>query len=127
MRKPLARRPLKNRTDLTPVGLDAIVLRSLRLFFLCKFQKCLNSGYSKWPSFLTWKIVCLLQRCRILSKRAIGLIFVFIIFFPCFIKSSTSIFIMNGFLKDINSGSVFRKGWTQDVNISVSPSYFQEI
>ena len=40
MRKPLAYRPLKNRPGLTPVGLDAIVLRSLRLF--CEFKKVID-------------------------------------------------------------------------------------
>lgn len=40
MRKPLAKPALKNRLGLLPVGLDAIVLRSLRLF--CEFKKVIN-------------------------------------------------------------------------------------
>jgi hypothetical protein len=58
MRKPLAYRPLKNRAGLTPVGLDAIVLRSLSLFCILKHSfDCFNKfifGADRFWCFRRW-------------------------------------------------------------------------
>jgi hypothetical protein len=97
------------------------------LFRFRKFKQCLNSGNSERPSIFTLNIIGLRQLRRILSKWAIGLVFVFIVFFPRFVESSEHMFIMDALSKDVDCGLVFWKGGTQNINISITPVYFQAV
>src|SRR3989339_152234 len=114
-------------TRLIPCRLDAFVLQPFILFFLCKFKECHNPGYGKWSSLVAREIICLLQRCRILSKRITGLMFVFIIFFPCLVESSALGSIGNGLPENIDGCFMFWKSRPQDINVSIFGSCFQKI